>query len=217
MHRQVFAHYDALSLGELSCGVTPELGLDYISRDATKQELDLILHFDHVELDCVDGDKWALREWELLELKASVSEWQTQMGKAGAWDTIWMENHDQPRGVNRFCNNAKMNREHAAKLLAMWLFTLQGTVIMFQGQELGMPNPEEFSEESIRDIETRIYWNSSRAASPAQGRVLQNGETVKAIIAKSRDAIRIPIPVSLSVSNGDTSADAGFFTVEQRP
>jgi glycosidase len=136
----------------------------------------------------------------LPELKACVNKWQTQMGMAGTWDTIWMENHDQPRGVNRFCNDAEMNREHAAKLLAMWLFTLQGTVIMFQGQELGMPNPDEFSEETIRDIETRIYWNSYQEDSRAQDRGIKNVEMVKAIVTKSRDAIRIPIPVGPSAS-----------------
>ncbi|KAI9152352.1 putative maltase MLT1 [Paramyrothecium foliicola] len=213
MHEQVFAHYDALSLGEMSCGITPEMGISYISREATKQELDLILHFEHVELDCVDGDKWVLREWELPELKASVSKWQTRMAEAGGWDTVWMENHDQPRGLSRFCSEAKVNREHAAKLLAMWLFTLQGTVIMFQGQELEMTNPEEFSEETIRDVETRIYWDAAHAATLTQSDGVHNLDTVKkAITSKSRDASRIPIPW-----NKEHETSAGFTNNEVKP
>ena len=198
MHQQVFSRYDALSLGEMSCGITPEVGQDFITRDPTQKQLDLILHFEHVELDCVDGDKWVLRDWELPELKAAVSKWQMCMAEAGGWDTIWIENHDQPRGASRFCKDAERSLQDAAKLLAMWVFTLQGTVIMFQGQELGMTNPEEFSEEMIRDIETRIYWNAAHAD------LVQGGDThklemaKKAITSKGRDASRIPIPVIIS-------------------
>lgn len=186
MHNEVFAHYDALTLGEMSCGITPEMGPDFTSREAAKKQLDLILHFDHVELDYLDGDKWLLRDWKLSELKSKVS----------SWDTIRMENHDQPRGLSQFCNGAKRRREHAAKLLAMWLFTLRGTVIIFQGQELGMTNPDEFSEEMIRDIETRIFWNKTHAANQAQGGSHKLELAKRAITSKARDAARIPIPVS---------------------
>lgn len=198
MHNEVFAHYDAMSLGEMSCGITPEIGPDFVSREAAKRQLDLILHFDHVELDCVDGDKWILRDWELSELKTSVTRWQTRMAEAGGWDTIWMENHDQPRGLSRFCNGAKRRREHAAKLLALWLFTLRGTVIMFQGQELGMTNPEEFSEEMMRDIETRIFWNRTHAANQEKGGSHKLELAKKAIATKGRDASRIPLPVMMA-------------------
>jgi len=210
MHQQVFAHYDALSLGEMSCGITPEVGRDFISCGTT--ELDLILHFEHVELDCVDGDKWVLRDWKLPELKAAVSKWQTCMAEAGGWDTIWMENHDQPRGVTRFCNDGETIREHAAKLLAMWLFTLQGTVIMFQGQELGLTNPEDFSEEMIQDIETNLYWNATRANLAKSG---DNHDLVmvkKTIMSKGRDASRIPI-----AWNSDHETFGGFTDKSAKP
>jgi len=196
MHDEVFAHYDAFTLGEMSCGITPDIGPDFISREAGKQQLDLILHFDHIELDCHNGDKWLLRDdWKLSELKEKVYSWQTKMAASDGWDTVWMENHDQPRGLSRFCNGAKRRREHAAKLLAIWLFSLRGTVIIFQGQELGMTNPDEFSEEMTRDIETRIFWNRTLEAFQAQGGSHKVELAKKAIASKGRDAARIPIPV----------------------
>ncbi|KAK4442113.1 alpha-amylase [Podospora aff. communis PSN243] len=207
MYQQVFSRYDALSLGEMSCGITPEIGPDFIQRKPNQQQLDLILHFEHVELDCVDGDKWVLRDWKLPELKAAVDKWQTCMAEAGGWDTVWIENHDQPRGTSRFCKEAKRSRQDVAKLLAMWLFTLQGTVIIFQGQELGMTNPDEFSEEMIQDIETRLYWNQSHANLCEHGesgaRALQMAK--EAITSKGRDAARIPIPW-----NSDQKTSGGF-------
>ncbi|KAK3939398.1 alpha-amylase [Diplogelasinospora grovesii] len=210
MHDEVFAHYDALALGEMSCGITPELGSEFISRDRGKQELDLIVHFEHVELDCVDGDKWILRDWELPELKAAVSKWQTRMAEVGGWDTVWMENHDQPRGLSRFCKATKICRELGAKLLAMWLFTLQGTVLLYQGQELGMQNPDEFSEDMVRDVETVIYWNAIRSRHKDEGALQMLELARKAIVTKGRDVGRIPIPWSPSChdSGGFTSSSA---------
>lgn len=194
MQREVFAHYDALSLGEMSCGITPELGQEFVSDEAP--ELDLLLHFEHVELDSTNGDKWILREWELPELKAAINKWQTAMANVGGWDTVWIENHDQPRSLNRFCKQGQKKREHGAKLLAMWLFTLQGTVIIYQGQELGMTNPGRFSNEMMRDIETRIYWNATHAALVPGGDTKKLEKAKKAIVTKGRDSARIPMPVT---------------------
>jgi glycosidase len=179
----------------MSCGITPQVGADFVTSEADKKQLDLILHFDHIELDCHNGDKWLLREWKLSELTERVSSWQTHMTATGGWDTIWMENHDQPRGLSRFCNGGKQRREHAAKVLALWLFSLRGTVIMFQGQELGMTNPEQFSEDMCRDIETRIFWNKTQLAFRAKGEKHKIELAKKAITSKGRDASRIPIPV----------------------
>lgn len=197
MHEEVFAHYDSMTLGEMSCGITPEIGPSFVSREPAKKQLDLIVHFDHVELDCVNGDKWIPRVWKLPELKAAVTAWQTRMADTSGWDTIWMENHDQPRGVSRFCPAAKNRHDQAGKLLALWLFTLKGTVILFQGQELGMTNPEVFSEEMIKDIETRIFWNRVHAQNQGEdkGGSHKLEMAKKAIATKGRDASRIPFPV----------------------
>jgi len=94
MYEQVFKHYPrAVTLGEMSCGITPEVGVEFMSREEDKRELDLIIHFEHIELDCYDGDKWLLREWKVPELKEAVTKWQNKMAEAGGWDTVWVENH----------------------------------------------------------------------------------------------------------------------------
>lgn len=159
MHEQVFAHYDVVTLAEMSCGVTPCQALQYTSKHKPRPEVNLIIQFQHVELDCQDGDKWMLREWELPELKRVIAEWQETLVNNGGWNTVWMENHDQPRGISRFTTNTPRFRALCAKLLALWQFTLQGTNLIFQGQELGMVNPDTFSEDMNRDIETIQYWN----------------------------------------------------------
>lgn len=160
MYEQVFSHYDVLTLAEMSCGVTPPQAVEYTTRHKSRPELNLIIQFQHVELDCHNGDKWKLREWELPELKCIITEWQSTLINNGGWNTVWMENHDQPRGISRFTTNNPRFRATCAKLLALWQFTLQGTNLIFQGQELGMINPGLFSEEMNQDIETVQYWNT---------------------------------------------------------
>ncbi|KAN0081145.1 alpha glucosidase, partial [Elaphomyces granulatus] len=153
MHKEVFSNYDVVTIGEMSCGVSPYQAVEYVSKYKPCPELSLIIQFHHVELDCYDGDKWLLREWELPELKRVVSEWQETMIHCGGWMTLWTENHDQPRSISRFTNSSPRFRALCAKLLAMWLFTLQGTPLIYQGQELGMINPGRFSEEMNKDID----------------------------------------------------------------
>jgi oligo-1,6-glucosidase len=160
MHEKVFSIYDVVTIGEMSCGVSPYQAVEYVSKYKSHPELSLIIQFHHVELDCYDGDKWLLREWELPELKRVVSEWQETMINCGGWMTLWTENHDQPRGISRFTNSNPRFRALCAKLLAMWLFTLQGTPLIYQGQELGMINPGRFSEEMNKDIETILFWKA---------------------------------------------------------
>lgn len=70
-----------------------------------------------------------------------------------------MENHDQPRAISRFTKPTPVLREYAAKLIALHMLTLRGTTLIYQGQELGLANPEEFDEEMIRDVETVIFWD----------------------------------------------------------
>lgn len=168
MYEQVFAHYAVLTLAEMSCGVTPPEAVRYTSRHKPRPELNLVIQFQHVELDCLNGDKWMLREWELPELKRVIEEWQTTLIENGSWNTVWMENHDQPRGISRFTTNSPRFRAICAKLLALWQFTLQGTNLIFQGQELGMVNPNIFSEDRNHDIETVQYWNAYAASSQSK-------------------------------------------------
>mgnify|MGYP001207746521 CR=1 FL=1 len=160
LHEQVFSQYDIVTIGEMSCGITSNQAVDYISKYKPRPELNLLIQFQHVELDCHDGDKWLLREWELPELKYILHDWQDKMLRCGGWMTLWMENHDQPRGISRFTTSTPRFRGFCAKMLAMWLFTLRGTPLIYQGQELGMINPESFSEDMNQDIETILFWNS---------------------------------------------------------
>jgi len=83
-----------------------------------------------------------LRDWTLPELKDAIRVWQQHMvGNHGlyiqvpavwhhltlaGWNSIFMENHDQPRSINHFGNPDPKFRKPSAKMLAMWQLTLRG-------------------------------------------------------------------------------------------
>ena len=53
------------------------------------------------------------------------------------WPSWTFSNHDAPRAVSRWA--AEADRKPAAEMLLMLLMSLRGTAVMYQGEELGLP------------------------------------------------------------------------------
>ena len=77
--------------------------------------------------------KWLLRPFSPGRFFRTLTKWQTALG----WNTVYLENHDQPRSVSRFGDDGRYWRE-SAKALATLLLGLRGTAFVYEGQELGM-------------------------------------------------------------------------------
>ncbi len=148
LHDRVFADYDAMTVGEMP-GVTVASARDYLDGG-----VDMVFHFDHVNVGVGKSGIWNIPEWELPELKAVFEEWQT--GLADYWNAPYLGNHDQPRAVSRFGDDGEY-RVESATALATVLLTLRGTPFVYQGDELGMTNYPFDTPEEFRDIETRQY------------------------------------------------------------
>lgn len=77
--------------------------------------------------------------------------------KGRGWNALFWCNHDQPRIVSRSGNDEKYRNE-SAKMLATAMHMLQGTPYIYQGEEIGMTNPNFESIEQYRDVESlNIY------------------------------------------------------------
>ena len=113
------------------------------------------------------------------------------------WNSLYLGNHDQPRCVSRFGNDAPEHREQSAKALATVLHLHRGTPYVYQGDELGMSNVGYTSIDQLRDIESLNQYAAAVAAggSPA--------EVMGPLRAKSRDNARTPM-------QWDASPTAGF-------
>nr|MCR4924219.1 alpha-glucosidase C-terminal domain-containing protein [Lachnospiraceae bacterium] len=187
--------YDLLTVGECS-GVTIEEAKKYASSD--NSELNMVFQFEHMDLDGDEHGKWTLKPLSLPDLKENLSKWQTGLEKA-AWNSLYWNNHDQPRIVSRWGNDSEKYRALSAKMLATCLHLMQGTPYIYQGEELGMTNYTFTDVEELNDIESKNAYQTL-----VRDTKVYDKETMLAIISrKSRDNAR-------TVMQWDSSKNAGF-------
>ena len=195
MHREVFAGREAelLTVGEMP---TVTIEQARLITDPARAELDMVFQFEHVRLD-QGATKWDRRPLRLRDLKASLGRWQDGLADVG-WNSLYWNNHDQPRAVSRFGDDGA-HRVRAAKMLATVLHLHRGTPYVYQGEELGMTNAPWTGIEEFRDIETLNHYAEAVA----------NGADPEQVLAslrpRSRDNARTPM-------QWDGSPGAGFTT-----
>jgi oligo-1,6-glucosidase len=193
MNQEVLSKYDIMTVGEMP-GVTVEEAQLYTGED--RNELNMVFQFEHVGLDSGSGGKWDLRPLKLKDLKENMTKWQKGLEGIG-WNSLYLNNHDQPRMVSRFGNDQEY-RVESAKMLATFLHMLQGTPFIYQGEEIGMTNVRFESIDDYKDIETLNMYRE---------KVMEQGEDTKkvmeSIYAKGRDNARTPF-------QWDDSENAGF-------
>lgn len=198
MNQEVLSKYDCMTVGEAP-GSTPEVAR--LFTDPDRKELNMIFTFEHMNIDRVPGSvnrKWALKPFDLRELKRVMSDWQYKLAGRG-WNALYFENHDQPRVISRWGNDTEY-REECAKAYATVLHGMQGTPYIYQGEEIGMTNVA-FELEEYEDIEVRNAFQEL----VVNGKSITREEFQKAVWNKSRDNGRTPM-------QWDDSENAGFTT-----
>ncbi|ELK21172.1 oligo-1,6-glucosidase [Anoxybacillus flavithermus TNO-09.006] len=198
MKEKVLSKYDIMTVGE-----TPMVTTDDAIRFTNEQDgvMNMLFQFEHMDVDSKPGSplgKWDIQPWKLTDLKKIMSKWQVELHGKG-WNSLYLENHDQPRSVSRFGDDKTYHVE-SAKMLATWLHMMQGTPYIYQGQEIGMTNVSFPSIEYYRDVETINLWNDV---------VVNKGydpdKILKAIHYRGRDNARTPM-------QWDATEHAGFTT-----
>lgn len=196
MNRKVLSQYDIMTVGECP-GVTPEQAQMYTGED--RNELNMVFQFEHMSLDKQPGKrKWDLKPLDLGDLKQNLTKWQKQLENKG-WNSLYWNNHDQPRIVSRFGNDQEY-RVESAKMLGTLLHMMQGTPYIYQGEEIGMTNVRFSSIEDYNDIES---FNMYKERVFEQG--MDGNEVMESIYAKGRDNARTPM-------QWDDTDNAGFTT-----
>jgi oligo-1,6-glucosidase len=195
MHDTVFAgRRDAL----LIVGETPATTVEQarLYTDPDRHEVDMVFQFEHMWLD-QGRTKWDLKPLDLRDLKASLGRWQTGLGDRG-WNSLYWDNHDQPRIVSRFGDDGAY-RVRSAKMLATVLHLHRGTPYVYQGEEIAMTNAPFAAITDFRDVEALNYY----AFAVASGR--SAADVLVSLRAKGRDNARTPM-------QWDGSPHAGFST-----
>jgi oligo-1,6-glucosidase len=194
MHREVF---DGRPEKLLTVGEMPAVTVDeaVLFTDPERHELDMVFQFEHVGLDH-GSHKWDRVPLDLRDLKASMARWQAGLAERG-WNSLYWNNHDQPRAVSRFATDEPKYRVAAAKLLGTVLHLHRGTPYVYQGEEIGMTNVPFPDENAFLDIESVNYYEAAMAAG------LDSDTVLGALRVGSRDNARSPM-------QWDGSAHAGF-------
>lgn len=158
MNQRVLSHYDLLTVGE-TAGVTIEEAKKYARADG--KELGMVFQFEHVGPENGKGsiiDKWTTGKPQLPKLRAILNKWQQEL-EGKAWNSLYLDNHDQPRCVSMFGNDSQQWRVLSAKMLATCLHMQKGTPYIYQGEELGMTNMKFYSLADCRDLEEINAWH----------------------------------------------------------
>ncbi|PFD38527.1 alpha,alpha-phosphotrehalase [Bacillus cereus] len=195
MNRNVFEGKDVITVGEMS-STTIDNCIKY--SNPGRNELSMTFSFHHLKVDYPNGDKWTKADFDFIKLKEIMSNWQIEMQKGGGWNALFWCNHDQPRIVSRFGDDGKYRNE-SAKMLATAMHMLQGTPYIYQGEEIGMTNPNFRSIEQYRDVESLNIYDIK------QEEGLLKEEIIEILKQKSRDNSRTPMQWNEEVNSGFTT------------
>lgn len=179
LSREVLKPHQAFTVGEASY-VNIEQARAFTEGD----ELTTVFSFDHLKHNGA-GD-------HVQNLKHSLIKWQQGL----PWNTVFFENHDQPRSVSTYGND-KTHRITSAKMLATLLLTLRGTPFIYQGQEIGMTNTKIKSVAEAKDPVAGLVYRLLRRS------LMPKKLATKIALSIGRDSARTPM-------QWDKSRHAGF-------
>ena len=186
---------DSVTVGEMSSTSIAKC-VDY--SNPKNHELNIVFSFHHLKIDYEDGKKWSNIRFNPADLKRVLNDWAVGIQEGNGWNALFLNNHDQPRALNRF-GDAGSLRVESATMLASMIHLLRGTPYIYMGEEIGMTDPEYSSIADYVDVE----------AINAYQALLDQGHSADGAFAivhsKARDNSRTPM-------QWDGSEHAGFST-----
>ncbi len=195
LKEEVFDKYDMMTVAEVD---VPEEKMErFIGKDGL---FSMVFDFSYTDIDIEkrNGKEWK-RDWSIKELKEKIFKSQNAIQKYG-WGSPYLENHDQPRSIDKYVSKEEIGYESKTALGALYFF-LRGTPFIYQGQEIGMENYPFKDADELRDPFAVERYEQS----------VKNGENAEADMeyfrARGRDNSRTPM-------QWDDGAYAGFSDTE---
>ncbi|KAF7719502.1 Oligo-1,6-glucosidase [Penicillium ucsense] len=207
---QILTKYNAMTVGELPH--TPEIAdvLAYVSEK--ESQLSMVFQFDIVDIGFGNVRYNTVpRDWTLPLLRERVASTQVLMdGTTDGWSTTFLENHDQARSISRWGSEETPELwARSAKMLAVLVASLSGTLFVYQGQEIGMVNaPAEWDISEYKDLDSLNYYKFVQDLSGNDPAAM--GAAKSALAHLARDHARMPM-------QWDGTPNAGFTTPEAKP
>lgn len=197
MRRKTFDKYNAFTVAEMS-GVNPNDIYAYIGDDGF---YDSIFDFSYMNLDLNGTKNWyEHKPFYAKDINQIIYQGHDKAQEMDAFLSIVLENHDQPRALNKWFDEKNITFKSAA-MLAVLNLTLRGIPFIYQGQEIGMTNNEWASIEEIKEVKSLAQYETAilDGISPEQA--------FYAVAYRSRDNARTPM-------QWDDRVNGGFSLVE---
>lgn len=179
LYEKSWSKYDVMTVGEAPM-VKVDEAEDMIGEN--RGELDTIFSF---ELQDTDSFFTIIpKRKNLVKFKKVLFAWQRLSDNC--WPTLFLENHDIPRAIPRYVSYK--GRVRGSKMLAVAMNFLKGTPYIFQGQEIGMTNIEDFHIEDCKDVVSQNVHNVTKRFMP-----ILKSVAVKVLSKRARDHARTPM------------------------
>lgn len=196
MRRETFDKYNAFSVAEMS-GVNPDHICEYIGDNGF---YDTIFDFSYMNLDLDGTTHWYKhRAFSAKEVNQALFASHQKAQDINAFLSVVLENHDQPRALNKWFPKKEITFEMKA-MLAILNLTLRGIPFLYQGQEIGMTNHQWECIEEIKEVKSLSQYETALSSG------LSKEDAFHAIAYRSRDNARTPMQWNDGVNGGFTSA-----------
>lgn len=158
----------------------------------------MVFDFSIANLDIDEQPPFTLKPITGKRLKPVFIKSQLDTQRVG-WGAPYLENHDQPRSLNKFLPKGTESSLVAAKMLATFLLMQRGTPFIYQGQEIGMTNCAMSIDEHDDLHVFKLYeWGLQHN--------YDQQKMISYFAARSRDNARTPFQWNSDLHAGFTSA-----------
>lgn len=158
----------------------------------------MVFDFSIANLDIDEQPPFTLKPITGKRLKPVFIKSQLDTQRVG-WGAPYLENHDQPRSLNKFLPKGTESSLVAAKMLATFLLMQRGTPFIYQGQEIGMTNCA-MSIDEYDDLHVFKLYEWGLQHNYDQQKMMSY------FAARSRDNARTPFQWNSDLHAGFTSA-----------
>ncbi|MBD5523372.1 MAG: alpha-glucosidase [Lachnospiraceae bacterium] len=191
MNERTFMLHDSMTVAEAN--VPDELLDKFIGENGF---FSMVFDFSYTDIDVPESGEWYQpTNWTVKEMREKIFHSQMAVNSIG-WAAPYLENHDQPRSINKYIPRQYIN-DYSKTMLGGLFMMLKGTPFIYQGEELGMEN---IRMDSIRDYDDIATFNQYSRAVMAG---MTEEEALNVVYLRSRDNSRTPM-------QWDTSKNAGF-------
>ena len=196
MNREVLSKYDVATVAEAAGDVARVK--KFVDED--RKELNMAYNFEATEFGYLPGEYKMPdpKGYDLVQWKKVYSKWDSAFIEKG-WGTMYLANHDQPRMLTRWGNDAPEFRDASSKMLTTFILTQRATPFYYFGDEIGMSNIKFDKVEQYNDVELLTNYAQVKAKGGDLKRFLEGMKI------SSRDNGRTPM-------QWDTTSNSGFST-----